>query len=132
MKLDRPGVQKLRGDLTNGLAVYATEQGIEIKVGSIRYEMDGSAARVTLECSVINSDGTVQTRDRTDFANYASMFQLKPSDIDREFTIAGERYKITGLSMKAKKYPIKGVRVSDGKRFKFGTTQVRMALEREG
>jgi len=58
------------------------------------------------------------------FALAAEHIGLKASDFEREFSVAGDRYKITGIDPRRSKYPISAERVSDGRGYKFPIDEV--------
>lgn len=76
------------------------------------------------------SAGIVETPERLAFIKYAFRYGLTPGNIDDNFVNNGTEYRITGLKTRRPKYPISGVRVSDGKPFKFTEFQVQRGLSK--
>lgn len=99
---------------------------------SLGFQYTGTSFIVKLECAEVAPDGKAQTKDRMTFETYAPTFGLSPKDLDEEFISGGERYIITGLNLKARRFPIQVKRVRDGKGFKFGAFVVESALKAQG
>ena len=87
-----------------------SEFGINLEIGRIRYDRDGSQFTTKLTGNI----GVSQTRERKDFTRYAqTLCGLDPDWLDKSYTDGGNTYKITGLKTKARKNKIM-LECSDG------------------
>ena len=87
-----------------------SEFGINLEIGRIRYDRDGSQFTTKLTGNI----GVSQTRERKDFTRYAkTLCGLDPAWLDKSYTDGGNTYKITGLKTKARKNKIM-LECSDG------------------
>lgn len=86
-----------------------------------------------LECATLSEDGTVLTKEATDFKFYCHRYGLQESDLGRIFwdLNTSEQFKIIGCKPRSKKYPILVEKVSSGARYKFPANRVAQALARE-
>ena len=122
---DRPTVKALRVDLDSALAKVAKEYGIEISTGNISFSGDNCSIKV--KASVINSDGTVMTKEATDFARYAKLHGLD-AKVGDTFMNAGTVYTITGWKSRSSKYPVTAISSQDGKTYKVPVRMVKAGL----
>ena len=129
MNFDRQTVKTTRERLQTALDAVAAELGCQIKVGGATFERDGSRCYFKVDCAVVGEDGTVETREASDFVLYAAQFKLSPEDLGREFTKGGETFTIIGCKPKSYKFPILARR-QDGKVFKFPAVTVRAGMGR--
>jgi len=112
--------------LQAALDTVAAELGYQIQVGNASFS--GSQCTFKVECAVVGEDGMAQTREATDFKARAALYGLSPDDLGKVFTNGGERFRVTGLKPKSRKYPIVAVRVKDDKGYKFPADMVKLAL----
>jgi hypothetical protein len=122
---DRPTVKALRVDLDSALAKVAKEYGIEISTGNISFSGDNCSIKV--KASVIGSDGTVMTKEATDFDRYAR-YELPGVKVGDTFMNAGTTYTITGWKARSRKYPVTAVSSQDGKTYKVPVRMVKAGL----
>ena len=122
---DRPIVKALRVDLDSALAKIACEYGIEISTGNISFSGDNCSIKV--KASVIASDGTVMSKEATDFARYAK-FELPGVSLGDTFMNAGVTYTITGWKSRSRKYPVTAKSSKDGKTYKVPVRMVKAGL----
>lgn len=79
----------------------------------------GTYASIKFQFAIRDGSGMVETRDAMDFKIACSLYGFRQDDLGREFTSRGVAYRIAGLNASAPRFPIKAVRISDGKMFKF-------------
>lgn len=118
--IDRKKMRTMSTDIEAALKEVAKKHDVELKVGGGSW--DDSTFSFKLEGGIIKSDGSVVTKESEDFKARATFYGLKPEHLGKVIKIDGERYEITGLSTRSRKYPIIVKRVRDGKPFKL--TQV--------
>ena len=68
--------------------------------------------------------------DREAFEREASWVGLEATDFNKVFVYLGESYKIMGINMRARRYPINVKRLSDGQSMKFTEQAVLRGLGR--
>jgi hypothetical protein len=124
--LTKTEVCNLRDNLDNLLGQLKLD-GWKLTLGRCTY---GETAIFKLECSPVRADGTVTDKSAEDFKRYALlMYGLEPSDLGREFSFQGRRFKITGAKPRATKMPILAKDVGSGKVFKFAPATVKTFLQ---
>tara|TARA_B100001778_G_C18488227_1_gene583780 strand:- start:582 stop:995 length:414 start_codon:yes stop_codon:yes gene_type:complete len=104
--------------------------GLQVKLGNASYS-GGTIFPITFkfEVSATNEDGTIETQEARDFRANAILYGLSPDDLGKEFTsYTGEKFIITGLNRRRRKYPISATK--DGKSYKFPAEQVKQHLQR--
>lgn len=102
---DRTSLRILRRKIDEALEPLIKDCGLtSLKTGHIRYEGDGLSAKITLLAETASSDGT--NRDEREFLRYASLFNLKPTDLHRKIVFAGKTYEIVGLRPSRRTYPV--------------------------
>jgi len=124
---DRMTVRSTANKIQAALDVLAKELGCQIEVGRASFARDGSNCTFKVECATLSADGTAETKEVSAFRQMAEMYGLSPDDFGKTFVNAGQKFTISGLSTKAKQYPILATRV-DGKTFKFPVDMVKLAL----
>lgn len=124
-------------EMLDAMKSVAEEHGLSIvSTKSPGYDASGRYFEPTFRVSVLNENGEAYDPMKTEFEHLAKSYGLEPSDYGKEFKIQvgrhkWERYRITGLKTSRPKYPIQGIRVSDGRGFKFPSNTVAEALRRE-
>ena len=103
-----------------------SEFGINLEIGRIRYDRDGSQFTTKLTGNI----GVSQTRERKDFTRYAkTLCDLDPDWLGKSYTSQGLVYKITGLKTKARKNKIM-LECSDGHEYVAPADRVKRLMER--
>ena len=126
--MDRAKIDRIRNAVAVALKSAEAELGVTLKLGP-RCTFDPNGfAKFSLEASE-QVNGEVYTAEMADFRRACARYGLLESDLHREFDLGGVTYKVMGVKIKNRKYPIVGDRVSDGARFKFTSWQVKQALE---
>ena len=126
MSLDKAAVREMRDTIQ--AALNKLNLGFSLKLGNASFI--GNCCTFKLEASVIGADGTVKTKIAQDFEQFAEMYQLKATDLNRSFTDdSGNRWKIVGAMPRSRKMPI--VCEKDGKQYKLPLLKVQIGLKRE-
>lgn len=119
---DRQILKALRTSMDAALKQVSAEYGVEIKVGNASYTE--LTAKFSVELASVSQDGTVNTKEVSEFKQFCSLLGLKPEHLGATVTQGREQYRITGLSLGSSKFPILVERVRDGKAFKLPRTAV--------
>jgi len=123
-KIDRDALKTLRSAINAALESVGKQYGVKLSAANASYDGTGMTAQFKLEVATISQDGTVITKEAADFQKYHELYNLKPEHFGATFVQGRETYKINGLLMNAKRFPISAIRVRDGKAFKFPETSV--------
>lgn len=123
MKITRAILGMITADIEVAIAgIAAKYEGLKITRGNARFnELE---ATFKLKLQVVNDEGESES-ERRDFDTLARSYGLLPEDLGTEFRFRGKLYRLTGINPRARKYPIKGDRVSDKKKFKFPKSATR-------
>ncbi|MBC8421942.1 MAG: hypothetical protein H8E03_00820 [Pelagibacteraceae bacterium] len=114
--LDRNTVKMISSDIEKALGDVATKYNVEIKHGNASYGSENMSLK--LKVSTIGNDGSVMTKEATDFNTYASMYGITKSLGDVINYMGGE-YKIVGFKPRSKKWPVIVEKLNHGGRYKF-------------
>lgn len=124
-EMTRANVKILREEMDQALAEVGKHYGVKFQTGSIRfYDKD---FHVKVECHILNTAGLSEAK-KEDFELYCRAVGLKPEHFNQTFTSQNEVYRITGINLRAKKYPINAVRVRDDREFKFPAHTIQRKL----
>lgn len=126
-------VKTLRDDMQRVMNAWiaanpARCDGLKINVGNASFR--DTSVTFKVEVATADEDGVIRDKAASDFKMYASMYDLEPTDLGREFSSGGYRYTLTGINPRATRFPI-NARRQDGKRFKMPAGTVKLALQRE-
>lgn len=75
-----------------------------------------------------DADGNALNARASDFQKLAQYYGLDASDLHREFSCHGSKFRITGINRKAKKTPILAERLDNGKSYRFDSYTVKALL----
>lgn len=110
--IDKKAMIALRPQIDEALKELGERLGIEFHTGNGSY--GGNEAHFKLTMKV--SDPEIQEKAaRDEFNRYCSYFDLKPEDLGKEFRAGSKRYKLIGLEMKRRKFPIRVMDLSANK-----------------
>jgi hypothetical protein len=124
-KLDRNTVNQLRKPLHAALTEFATAHGLNsVSVGSITYNPVTFTAKIKF--MLVDAEEVAVA----EFARHAEFVGLQPGDYGRLIFVGGHQYRVVGVNLRCRKYPI-SVRRSDGKMFKMTLNTICVALNRK-
>ncbi len=111
----------LRKAITKALGYTAWDElGIDIKVSRMTY--GNGSVTVKLDCTTLNADGKVESKEEKALKEWVSMGLLEPieeSDIGREFVCKGRTFILEGYSPRSPKRPFICRDKKSGGSFKF-------------
>lgn len=125
--IDRETCRLLRDRIEQALAPLGQELGIKFNAGNASF--NPSNVTFKLEAAITNADGSVETKEATDFKQLASLYGLKADDYGKPFSTFNGTYNICGLARKSHKFPILA-KNAKGKVYKFAVEQVKLGLEK--
>ena len=137
---DRATCRIISQEATAALQAVAAKYGLSVMAGSGSFSPAAFTPKFTFSPMVAVTaapQGTVPyvtagsaSSIPADFANKAALVGLQASDYGRTFTSQGKTFKITGINLKAHKFPILGTEIRTGKTFKFHADNVVRYLAR--
>jgi len=129
--IDRPTMKAIRDILDRALESVKDELanlGVGATAGNARFSARNATFKV--DFGLLGEGGEVVSREAEDFKRYATLFGLTPDDLGKTVTLFnGHTYKIEGLKMKSRLYPIFASR--NGKMFKLPANAVARVLHPE-
>lgn len=125
MGIDRTFLRQFGAEAQEALEKVASKHGVSVSYKGARFS--SANATIKFEIATVGRGGEVNTREVESFKRSARRYGFEPEDLGSEFTVRGETFKIVGLNTRAHKYPIVGERVTDGRRFKFHASTVKVA-----
>ena len=120
----KSNVDAIAKEVLAALKVVEDKHNIKIVRGTGRYTENHYDLKLKL--SVIDTDGTVLTKEREQYPVYQTMHNLP--NIDTEFMSNDTIMKITGFNSRSHKYPVTVVEVNGGKCWKFTIDQIKRAV----
>ena len=121
--IDKTVANDLGDRIAAAMEKIAKDMGLTYTRGSGRYNETGYHTKVAFKAL---ADGT--TGEPADFARNAMMLGLPADCFDKTFVSQGGIYRITGLVLRRRRYPVSAERVGDGKGFKFSETTIKRLL----
>ena len=104
----------LRKEIDLALQSVGVKYNITLKTGNCRYT--NTNASIKIEACIISELGESLNREVQDFKDHCTLFGLKLSDLGRTFNQGRKTYKIVGIRMSAKRYPIVIEDINTGKK----------------
>lgn len=127
MSITKASLPGIRADINAALATIEAKHNIKFNTGRITYET-GSNFRLKVEAvSTADHRGNAIDPDKANFEKNAWKVGVSKDAFGQKFTSNRKQFTITGISTRAKKYPIQGVTAS-GQRYKFTVSQLPASL----
>lgn len=127
-EFNRANVRILNEEILDALKPLAEKHGLVLEKNAKTYYRDRLPGMYQFIIRVEDDDGKVLDTKAQQFRDGALHVGLNPDDLGKEFLSRGSRYKITGLNLRARKYPVLAENLSNGKTYKFGESTVKMGL----
>ncbi len=114
--INRNMVKNIASDIESSLKNVEKKYNVKITRGNATFGTSNMTLKMNI--SMIGNDGTVLTKEASDFKTYASIHNVtsKVGDIINHL---GVDYKVIGWKPRSTKYPILMEKVSNGGRYKF-------------
>lgn len=107
------------------LADIEQETGLKIEVDLNTIASEGMTLKVKASLDL----PLEETDAGRAFIALAGRYGLSASDLGRDFMLGGDVFRLTGIKTSRPKYPLQGVRVKDGKDYKFTVGQFTSAYK---
>ena len=118
-------MRKAINSIINANAIENKEMGFTMTLKNCKY--NDNSCTFQLECvDVVN--GVVVNMEAVNWDKYATMFGMKKEWMNAEVTLNGNKYVITGINPKRRKYACVVKRVSDQKSYLFDPDAVIRAM----
>lgn len=120
-QMDKQVIQQIRKKLTESFKDVEDEFDISLDLGSIRYDASQFTAKLT---ATVVTDGVdpQMAKHRHSLETYGHRYGLTVDDYDTELKLHNGTFLLKGIKPRARKYPIIGQKVSDGKMYKLRET----------
>lgn len=130
-----PGFRQFTATLRELLVEPLKARGVHLDTKNGSITPDGKILTLKLECSLLNPDGSVESREASDFRIHCHFrihcrsFGLQPEDLNKTIQYGGRGLTIIGILPKNSRYPIL-VREAGGKQLKLPADATARALGR--
>lgn len=125
-------LERLEAAILTALGPVGQDFWLDFSIPRSRLGLDGTLS-LELKAVELDARGRPIPPERLNFQRFARNYDLRPSDLDREFEAEGMIYRIVGLSLRASRYPIKCERLDDGSLCVFAPEPIaRLLRKREG
>lgn len=125
---NKAAVREILSKIEAALAPIAAEYGLTVGRKSCSYTPDALPVAFQLLVRKEDSDGRALSPEAVTFQRLSSAYGLAPTDLGREFTVGGKRFRVSGLKPKAVRFPILAEAIATGKTYKFPEDVVKQAL----
>lgn len=125
-------VRALMAEIENALKPIAEKHGLLLDQKGRTFHRDAVPVMFQLTVPKMDENGTTLDAKAQAFQRDAHLVGLDPDALYRGLLIGGEKYRITGLNLRAKQFPVLAERIHDGKRFKLGVDMVKVGMNNFG
>jgi hypothetical protein len=129
-EFNRTNCRTLMAEVEAALKPIAEKHGLTLDRKGRTFYRDQMPVMFQFLVTQKDEDGNALSAAGQEFKKNAFRVGLEPDDLGKEFMSRGEKYRITGLNLRRRKYPISAERLRDGKSFKFGADTVKFNLQR--
>lgn len=127
-KINRDAIRKINADIERVLGQVADLYGADISLGNSRYTDQNYTTKLTV--SVVSSGGSVVSPEAVAFNEYKGIYGLDHLEVGSVVNVHGTDFEIVGLKVKARKYPIIGKSLKDGKQYKLPAELIMLSLQK--
>ena len=128
---NRDELRRLRAALDEALAPLGAELGLDLKMGTGRYDPDGDRMSFKVEAMLVGAEPEIAKEWRKMGEFLGPDFTGKEVEERQEITIGVTRYRICGLKRRARKRPVVCENTKDGTRYVFEVEAVARGLQAE-
>ncbi len=129
-EFNRSNCRELMAEVEEALKPIAEKHGLTLDWKGRTFYRDQMPVMFQFLVTKQDEDGNALDAKAQAFKRSAVRVGLEPDDLGKEFVSNGEKFRITGLNLRAKRYPVLAERVRDGKKYKFGADMVKFGLQR--
>jgi hypothetical protein len=126
-------VDLLRRKIEAALAEIGEKYNVKFDLGRITYSSTDNTASARLKFETkTDANGAAVDRAAQTWAKNCQYYGLKAEWLNQTFKAKGGEYKIIGLDVNKRRFPVQTIRLSDGKSFGWAEDSVRMLMDPEG
>lgn len=114
VKINPDMCDKLRAELNAAFDDIKTRLGVEIKVGNMTYEADGSQATAKITMLGTDDSGKTISPEYKALLGAVGFFPWLEGKIDEPFTDGKEKLQLTGFNHRARKFPFMATYLTGG------------------
>ncbi|MGV1754900.1 hypothetical protein [Agrobacterium sp. CG674] len=107
--------------LNKAIKAVGDEFGVDLVAGGGQIGMSGGVVKVTVE---LRDTGAGKSGAKAEWDRYCGAVGMKPEHFGQTFAANNQMYRISGLNLSARSYPIQAERVFDNKTYKFSASTV--------
>ena len=111
-QMDKAAANQLSAATRIALEEVASRFGVDVQVGGGRYDPTAGTFMPKETCT--ESGGAER-----EWHQYAPLVGLDADAFGREFSSRGQQFRITGINLRASRFPVLAVQVGTGKTYKF-------------
>jgi hypothetical protein len=120
--MDSATARMLEDEVMKALKPIMESYGINIRPAGGRY----SSLQYTMKLEMkVKETAAGVSGDQAEFNRSCFLYGCKPEHYKKVFESAGEKFMITGFAPRRPKFPVLGIRIMDGRRFKFPESVLR-------
>jgi len=119
---NRENLNSIRSEFEKELKVIGNKFGISFNVNTIRF------TEKSMHCKLegnLSDNCSNESFLAIEFKEKCHKYGLKPTDLRRKFTSNDKTFRIIGLKVRNRKYPIIAENVLTGKSYKFSIHQIK-------
>lgn len=126
-------IDLLRKKIEAALAEIGQNYNVTFNVGRITYSSTDSTASARLKFETkTDGSGAVVDRAAQAWVKNCQYYGLKQEWLNQTFKAKADEYKIVGLQLNKRRFPVQTIRVSDGQLFGWSKDSVRMFMDPKG
>ena len=128
-KLDSATVGRIIEDLAEAIEAVADRYGLTLEQGRCSYHRTDMPVPFRLHVIEVDAEGEAVDKAKRKFDEVCHLYGLRPDHYGAEFAApSGNKYRISGINPRRRKYPISATEVTSGKGYKFTEAIVRRGL----
>jgi hypothetical protein len=120
---------KTLDEIQNAIAVSLGEiekkYGVTLKLGKTSYSSLEATVKIQAK---INDTTALMAQAQKEWNMWAEVYGMKPEHFNKVIKIKGVPYRVVGINTSAPKYPVKALRISDGREFRVTPEAVTSSL----
>jgi hypothetical protein len=116
-KITKDLLRNLRDDINTALVETSNKYNVNLRAGNVSYDPTLGTATIKLEVLTLTDDGEKRDIPAELFLKHADLLGLNKDDLNKEITISGRKFTVSGYKPKSRKNCILIKDVHSGKTF---------------
>ena len=130
-RFDSRNIGKVLDSCKEALEIVAEEYGLVLQQKRCSYRSNEMPVAFKLIAPERGEDGEAVDPRETEFRQLAGQYGFSPDDYGKLFKTFHGVYRLCGIKPRARKYPLLGEHIDNGKTYKFAEAVVRAGLKNE-